>query len=44
MYEDTTLIPLFRELAGVDGHKPFECVGTNEEILWSMHESIIRLD
>jgi UDP-N-acetyl-alpha-D-muramoyl-L-alanyl-L-glutamate epimerase len=44
MYEDTTLIPLFRELAGVDGHKPFECVGTNEEILWSMHESILRID
>jgi hypothetical protein len=44
MYEDTSLIPLFRELAGVDGHKPFECVGTNEEILWSMHESILRLD
>jgi hypothetical protein len=44
MYEDISLIPLFRELAGVDGHKPFECVGTNEEILWSMHESIVRLD
>ncbi len=40
MYTDASLIPLFRELAWVSGHKPFECVGTNEEILWSMHKSI----
>ncbi len=39
MYADTKNIPLFRELAGVSGHKPFECVGTNEEILWSMKNS-----
>lgn len=44
MYTDETLIPLFRELAGVSGHKPFECVGTNEEILWSMRRSISLLD
>ena len=43
MYEDTTLIPLFRELAGISGYKPFECVGTNEEIIWSMHESIKQI-
>jgi hypothetical protein len=40
MYADTRNIPLFRELAGVSGHKPFECVGTNEEILVSMAKSI----
>ncbi|MFE9690759.1 hypothetical protein [Micromonospora sp. NPDC005806] len=28
---DTTQIPGYRELLGVDGHKPFECVGEVEE-------------
>lgn len=31
LFEDTSLIPLFRELLGLEGHKPFECVGTPEE-------------
>lgn len=42
MYADTKNIALFRELAWVSGHKPFECVGTNEEILWSMKKSAQR--
>ncbi|MFG2056060.1 hypothetical protein ACGFI9_18740 [Micromonospora sp. NPDC048930] len=28
---DTTQLPGYRELLGVDGHKPFECVGEVEE-------------
>ena len=42
MYTDKSLLPLFHELVGISGHKPFECVGTNEEILWSMYRSILQ--
>jgi hypothetical protein len=31
LYENETLIHLYRELLGVSGHKPFECVGTDSE-------------
>ncbi len=31
LFEDETLLPLYRELLGLSGHKPFECVGTPEE-------------
>jgi len=31
LFEDESLLPLYRELLGVTGHKPFECVGTPEE-------------
>lgn len=31
LFEDDTLLPLYRELLGISGHKPFECVGTPEE-------------
>ncbi len=31
LFEHETLLPLFRELLGISGHKPFECVGTPEE-------------
>lgn len=33
LFEDNTLIPLFEELLGIEGIKPFECVGTNEEMV-----------
>ena len=36
LYEDTSLEMLFRELAGISGIKPFECVGTNEEVILAM--------
>ena len=29
LYNTLSLIPLYRELLGIDGIKPFECVGTN---------------
>jgi hypothetical protein len=32
LFADETLLPLFRELLGIEGCKPFECVGTNEEM------------
>ncbi len=33
LYDDATLKPLYRELLGLEGFKPFECVGTPEETL-----------
>ena len=33
LFEDENLIPLFNELLGIDWIKPFECVGTNEEMV-----------
>jgi hypothetical protein len=32
LFEDVNLIPLFEELIGVRNFKPFECVGTPEEV------------
>jgi hypothetical protein len=31
LFEDASLLPLYRELLGIEGIKPFECVGTPEE-------------
>ena len=33
LFIDETLVPLFSELLGISGIKPFECVGTNEEMI-----------
>lgn len=37
LYENTSLINLYKELLGIDGIKPFECVGTNEEVTYAMY-------
>lgn len=37
LYENPALIPLYKELLGIDGFKPFECVGTNEEVMYAMY-------
>ncbi|MDD5470266.1 MAG: hypothetical protein PHO92_05740 [Candidatus Peribacteraceae bacterium] len=31
LFADKTLLPLYKELLGIEGCKPFECVGTAEE-------------
>lgn len=31
LFEDGKLVPLYKELLGMEGFKPFECVGTPEE-------------
>lgn len=31
LFDDKSLIPLYKELLGLEGFKPFECVGTPEE-------------
>lgn len=33
LFADEALLPLFKELLGIEGCKPFECVGTNEEMI-----------
>jgi hypothetical protein len=37
LYENESLLPLYKQLLGVDGIKPFECVGTNEEVVYAMY-------
>ena len=32
LLDDKSLIPLFEELIGIRNFKPFECVGTPEEV------------
>lgn len=36
LFEDKTHIPIFEELLGLRGSKPFECVATFEESQWAM--------
>lgn len=40
LYQDPTLEPLFKELLGISGIKPFECVGTNEEMIFAMRKVV----
>lgn len=37
LYENKKLLPLYKELLGISGIKPFECVGTNEEVIYAMY-------
>jgi len=37
LYENIELLPLYKELLGIEGIKPFECVGTNEEVTYAMY-------
>ncbi len=36
LYSNPDLIPLFQELLGLSGYKPFECVGTPKEVKLAM--------
>jgi hypothetical protein len=42
LFADTELLGLARELMGVDGHKPLECVGTYEESRSAFHLCVER--
>lgn len=37
MFDDENLLPLFQQLLGVADMKPFDCVGTPEEMIVAMH-------
>ena len=37
LFDDAALIPLYKELLGLKGFKPFECVGTPEETKEAFH-------
>ena len=37
LYNNEDLIPLYKELLGIQWIKPFECVGTNEEVTYAMY-------
>lgn len=37
LYANEQLLPLYEQLLGIDGIKPFECVGTNEEVTYAMY-------
>lgn len=36
LFDDESLLPLYRELLAIEGFKPFECVGTPEETLTAL--------
>lgn len=36
------MIPVYQQLLGISGHKPWECVGTNEEMTLSMYQTWIK--
>ena len=39
LFADESLLPTFKALLGIDGIKPFECVGTNEEMILAFKKS-----
>jgi len=43
LFERTEAVPLTRELLGFTEHKPFECVGTREEMLVALYLGIQRV-
>ena len=42
MFADSSLKELFKELLGISGIKPFECVGTNEEVILAMYKAYLQ--
>ena len=40
LFEKEELLTTFKELLGITGIKPFECVGTNEEVVMGMKKSL----
>ena len=41
-FEDEDAIHMLKRLAGTDGHKPFECVGTHDETIGALYLGVHR--
>lgn len=39
LFADPTLVPIYRQLLGLKGIKPFDCVGTPEEVMVAMNKA-----
>ncbi len=44
LFMDLELLPMFKELLGYENVKPFDCVGTFEEINYAIYKTINKLD
>ena len=44
LFADAKLLPMFKELLGYENVKPFDCVGTFEEINYAIYKTINKLD
>ncbi len=42
LFSNVSLFPLLSELAGKEEAKPFECVGTHEEVLVAIHMTVMK--
>lgn len=42
LFADESLIPFLDELTGVADEKPFECVGTIDEVNFALHKTLER--
>ena len=42
LYAKPRLLPLFKRILGIEGWKPFDCVGEPEEMILAMHYAAQR--
>ena len=42
LYANKRLLPLFKRILGIEGFKPFDCVGEPEEMILAMHRAALR--
>jgi len=42
LYAKESLLPLFKRILGIEGSKPFDCVGVPEEMILAMHYASLR--
>jgi hypothetical protein len=40
LFAKSELLSIFKALLGIEGIKPFECVGTNEEVAMGMKKAL----
>jgi hypothetical protein len=42
LYSKKRLLPLIRQILGIEGFKPLDCVGEPEEMILAMHYASLR--